>query len=81
MKVNVIVFARVKELVGADRIELTLSDDATVATLKQAMLSRYPDLANVLPHCSVAIDHEYSQDESSLSEGCEVGLIPPVSGG
>ena len=80
MKVNVVVFARVRELIGADRIELALSDEATVATLKQELMTRYPKLESVLPHCSVAIDHEYSQDEALLTEGCEVGLIPPVSG-
>ena len=81
MKVNVVVFARVRELVGVDRLELTLADGATVASLKQELLQRYPALHPLLPHCSVSVDHEYSQDQSALVEGCEVGLIPPVSGG
>ncbi len=81
MKINVVLFARVRELVGTDRIELAMFEGATVSNLKTEMIDRYPAIAELLPHCSVSIDHEYSTDELPLIDGCEVGLIPPVSGG
>ena len=81
MNVDVVVFARVKDLMGAERIELVLAENATVASLKKELLKRHPELSDLLPHCAISIDHEYSQDDSTLVDGCEVGVIPPVSGG
>ncbi len=79
--INVVLFARARELAGADSIKLTLDDPATVGDLKAALLQQYPDLSTLLPHCTMAVDHEYSDDDTALSSGCEVGCIPPVSGG
>jgi molybdopterin synthase catalytic subunit len=81
MTVNVVVFAGLRERLGTGRIEFSLTTDATVATLKQEILQQYPQLQDLLPHCAVSVDHQYAGDEAVLADGCEVGLIPPVSGG
>lgn len=81
MKINVVTFARIKEVVGTDHIELQVDNGTTVAQLKAELLARYPGIGDLLPHCTVAVDHEYSDDQTKLRDNCEVGLIPPVSGG
>ena len=81
MKISVVTFARIKEVMGADRVELQVDSDATVADLKSLLLTQYPDLQSLMPHCNVAVDQEYADDQTALREGCEVGIIPPVSGG
>jgi molybdopterin converting factor small subunit len=35
----------------------------------------------MLERCAVAVDAEFARDEQALSEGQEVALLPPVSGG
>ena len=79
--VSVVLFARARELAGSDSLSLSLEYPATVADLKAELLRQCPALAELLPHCSMAVDHEYSDDSTPLNAGCEVGCIPPVSGG
>ncbi|MGI9515848.1 MAG: MoaD/ThiS family protein [Pirellulaceae bacterium] len=81
MDVNVVLFARARELAGSDSICLSLDDEATVADLKTQLLRQYPALGELLPHCTLAVDHVYSDDGTRLHDGCEIGCIPPVSGG
>ena len=81
MKINVIVFAAVKEVLGQDRLEIDLHAPATVADLRQALLQKHPDITDLMDHCVISVDQEYSHDSTVLKEGCEVGVIPPVSGG
>ena len=79
--VSVVLFARARELAGSGSIQLSLDDSATVADLKSELLRQYPALGDLLPHCTMAVDQEYSDDTTPLRGGCEVGCIPPVSGG
>ncbi|MDG2102934.1 MAG: molybdopterin converting factor subunit 1 [Pirellulaceae bacterium] len=81
MKINVIVFAAVKEVLGRERLEIDLHAPATVADLRQALLQKYPNITDLMDHCVISVDQEYSDDSTVLKEGCEVGVIPPVSGG
>ena len=81
MNVNVVAFARVREQIGIDRFQLSMDEGSTLGDLKSELQHRYPEIAAILSYCSISIDHEYSQDEAPLTDGCEVGLIPPVSGG
>ncbi len=81
MIVKLVLFARAKELVGSESLEFELDDDVTVGGLKCALIEKYPALLEILEHCTMAVDQEYSNDEKKLYHGCEVGCIPPVSGG
>ncbi len=81
MKVNVVLFAQARDVLGADQLQLEMGDCPTVGDLKRALVEQHPELQEILGHCSIAVDQEYSIDETPLRNGCEVGLIPPVSGG
>ena len=81
MKLEVFVFAAVKDRLGTDCLEMDLPAGSTVASLKLELIKRYPDLADLLTHCAISVDHEYGDDSTRLSDGVEIGLIPPVSGG
>jgi len=81
MKLKVIVFAAVKDRLGTDHLEIDLPERAKVSCLREALTSEYPQLADLLRHCAISVDHEYGDDATVLNEGVEIGLIPPVSGG
>ncbi len=81
MKVSVRLFARGRELAGAEEVEIDLPDGATVARLRQSLAEQVPPLARLSRHVMFAVDARYVDDAATLSPGAEVACIPPVSGG
>jgi molybdopterin converting factor subunit 1 len=81
MMCRVRLFARAKDLVGADSIAVSLPPGATVADLRRRLAVDHPALAGLLPRCAVAVDGEFAEDSLPLPVGAAVALLPPVSGG
>src|SRR5262249_47327719 len=81
MKVSVLLFAALREAVGERRLTLDLADGATLRDLASCLGESYPSARPLLPTVAFAIDNEYVPGDSALSEGNEVALIPPVTGG
>jgi molybdopterin converting factor subunit 1 len=81
MKVCVQLFARAKDLAGADTVELDLPDDATVGDLRRHLASAYPSLAGLLERSALAVANEFAEDTLTLPLRAEIALLPPVSGG
>ncbi|MFO0926974.1 MAG: molybdopterin converting factor subunit 1 [Gemmataceae bacterium] len=81
MIVRVQLFARSRDLAGADAVTVELPAGATVAALRAALAAAYPRLSGLLARCAVAVDTEFARDEDSVQEGSEIALLPPVSGG
>ena len=74
-----LLFAALREAAGASRLEV---DAPTVGALLDELASRYgAEFARVLAIGSVVVDGEPSGRERALTEGQEVALLPPVSGG
>jgi molybdopterin converting factor subunit 1 len=78
---RVLLFARARELAGAEAVNVELPPGATVRTLRIQLASDHPRLAGFLERCAVAVDNEYADDATILSANAEVALVPPVSGG
>ena len=81
MTVRVRLFARAKDLAGAEAVAVTLSPGATVGDLRRRLAADHPALAGLLSRCAVAVADEFAEDSLPLSAGAEVALLPPVSGG
>ena len=81
MKVKVRFFALYRERAGRDQVCLEMSPGATVSQLVQEVRSLYPNLAPPAVEIVAAVNTEYAGPETELSEGDDVALIPPVSGG
>jgi molybdenum cofactor biosynthesis protein MoaC len=81
MRLNVRLYAILRERAGADSVEIDLDDDATAADALLA-LRDLPGL-EVLDRLPVriAVNREYADPEQGLAAGDELALIPPVSGG
>jgi MoaE-MoaD fusion protein len=76
VQVAVRLFAGLRERAGMRAVELELPDGATVADIWPALtLGEEP--AGLL----YAVNRSYAERTSRLSDGDEVALIPPVSGG
>jgi molybdopterin converting factor subunit 1 len=81
MKVTVHLFARARDLAGANRVTVELPDAATVADLRRALGSQYPPLAKILDRSALAVNNEFAEDSLTIPVQAEVALLPPVSGG
>lgn len=66
---------------GLRQARLPLPAEATVAGLRRDAAATWPALAPLLPRCAVACNGALVTDETPLSGGAEVDLLPPVSGG
>jgi len=81
MDIRVRLFARARDLAGAETIALQLSVGATVGELRRALATRCPALAGLLERSAVAVEDEFADDTQTVPAGAEVALLPPVSGG
>jgi molybdopterin converting factor subunit 1 len=79
MKVRL--FARARELAGADTIEVPLPAGATVRDLRRRLAADFPTLAGLLERSALAVNDELAEDALTVPLGAEVALLPPVSGG
>lgn len=81
LKVVVRLFASYREKAGKAEVELELPQGATVGSLSEEVLRRYPTITRDGSKLVVAVNQEYADHGYVLSDGDEVALIPPVSGG
>ncbi len=81
MTCRVRLFARAKDLAGAEAVVVTLPAGATVGDLRRRLACDYPTLAGLLQRCAIAVGNEFAEDSQPLPPSAEVALLPPVSGG
>jgi molybdopterin synthase catalytic subunit len=72
--ITVRLFAGLRERAGRDRVQLELPENAVVGDVLAAMGVGDRE-------CVVALNREYATPGEPVSEGDEVALVPPVSGG
>ena len=81
MTITVKLFAILRERAQATELSLDLPPSATVAAAREALAARVPALRDYLPRVAWAVNREYAPIETELTEGDELAVIPPVSGG
>ena len=82
MRIKVLFFATLRDLVGARQISLRLEAGAgTVEQLRQELIRRYPAASDNLGVALAAINEEFAFDQDAIADGDEVAFFPPVSGG
>ncbi len=81
MKVRVLYFAAVRELVGLEEEGLELNGVADVCALAAHLEARHPSLAGRLGPVRFAVNEAFAELDAPLSDGDVVALIPPVAGG
>jgi molybdopterin converting factor subunit 1 len=81
MRIQVKLFAILKDLAGASDIALELPDGATIMDAAKQLSERFPKLAPYLKRVAFAANQSYTDKTTILHDGDELALIPPVSGG
>jgi len=81
MRLNVLLFAAAREAAGTDRLTLDLPPGAQVGDAAARIRELKPALGALWPYLRIAVDRELAPNEQVLSDGQELALLPPVSGG
>ena len=82
MQITVKTFAQTREITGEDNITLNLSDNSTIETVLSRLKTRSDKWALALEGSVLtARNQELCDTETVLSDGDELALFPPVTGG
>lgn len=73
-------FAAAREKLGFTSMK-NETNAQTVAELVKELSTEYPEAKEILENSRYAINDEYVDIEARLVDGCELAIIPPVSGG
>ena len=81
MKVRVELYSRLKEIVDASLLELSLPENATVKDLFEQLKEKYPQLRDFERSVLFGIGVEFVDRNHPLNEGDTIAIMPPVQGG
>ena len=81
MRVRVLFFGQLKDIVGVAQEDANLSEGARVEDLFERYGRRFPQLAEFRSSIAASVNQEYAGWSAPLSSGDEVAFLPPVSGG
>jgi len=81
MKIRVLAFARLREILNAGEIALELRAGARIADAWTALAERSPALDEHRRSTRVARNGSLVTPDDTLHDGDEIALLPPVGGG
>jgi molybdopterin converting factor subunit 1 len=81
MRVRVLFFGILKDIVGRSEESLEVEPDSTLASLFEAYSTRFETLRDKRSSILFARNREFATPETALADNDEVAFLPPVSGG
>ena len=81
MRVRVLFFGQLREIVGSREEGAELSGSATVKDVFEHFAQKFPELGKFRGKLAASVNQEYAQWSAAVGDGDEVGFLPPVSGG
>ena len=81
MYVTVRLFARLRDIAGAEELRREIPLGSTAQHLWETLVAEHNDLKPYSTNVSTAINEEYAKMDALLADGDEVAFLPPVSGG
>jgi MoaE-MoaD fusion protein len=81
MRVRVLFFGLLKDLVGISSEETDLPAGSDLRAVFDHYLIRQPLLRDLARNIVIARNHEFADPSTPVAEGDEIAFLPPVSGG
>lgn len=81
MRVRVLAFARVAEVLGWTRREIDVPDASAARDVWSALTAGAPDLAPLADSTRIARNGRVVTPAEPLAPGDEIALLPPAGGG
>ena len=77
IQVKVVAFGVLQEIIGTSSLQIECLPE--LSWVKNFLLQIYPALSK--QNIQIAVNKQLVSDNITLSEGCEIALLPPFSGG
>ncbi len=81
MRVKVLFFGVLKDIIGASEESLEIAPNSTLASLFENYSERFETLRDKRPSILFARNREFTTADTVLADNDEVAFLPPVSGG
>src|SRR5437899_2453433 len=81
MRIDVLFFGQLKDLVGRSSESLALGDCASLRDVVRHYSEKFPSIMQLSSSLALSINQEYATQDAPLHDGDEVAFLPPVSGG
>jgi molybdopterin converting factor subunit 1 len=81
VRVKVLFFGRLKEIVGRPEESIELTSGASIEELFARYTARHPELTRYRGSLVASCNQEFAAWGTPLHSGDEVAFLPPVSGG
>jgi MoaE-MoaD fusion protein len=81
VRVKVLFFGQLKDIVGRSQDALEVSEGDTAGSLFEHYAARFPEIAALSGSIVLARNHAFTARSTILADGDEIALLPPVSGG
>ncbi len=81
MKIKLLLFAHLKEIVGASELPLEFDQACTGQDIVTKLETLYSEIGPQKPYLKLSVNGEYAALTDTVPPDSEVALFPPVSGG
>lgn len=81
MRVKVLFFGRLKELVGRTEEDLEIREGERLEEVFTRYGARHPEVGQLRRSVVASVNQEFAPWSARLRNGDEVAFLPPVSGG
>ncbi|NUQ81278.1 MAG: MoaD/ThiS family protein [Bacteroidetes bacterium] len=81
MKVTIRFFASMQDAAGVPMLKVDVREGATTSDVLEEVYRQFPQLEKYRTSCRSALNQDYLTEVVPVSDGDELALIPPTSGG
>jgi molybdopterin converting factor small subunit len=80
-KIDLRLYASIKDVLGKDRIGIEWTKNMTVGDLRKQLDASYPILSIVNARFSISVNRKPVDDSELIRNTDEIAVLPPISGG